>query len=416
MRYSKSFDPSIVQSLADIICKLNPVECATPANVAKEKAKWLKAANCYRYGNPKFRYDTDALETVVSYRESLEKGQKHLREKITPDSLAERVFLDIIDERIEDAITCTSLAASILEGDDKASAESIRKIYGCPDSALIVDAYQIASGELIRPEIKSRFTKKEVKKLKDINCNADDIAYWFREVLGRYGIEDWPVEVGEKYVAIDVRDKNISGHPVVGIPADRECDGLDLLKLIGHEIECHLLGSMNCYALAEDTLGADSPLAPLYRIVAKSDNELFYEGVAKISDVNIVGSDALPLPFATIAIDQSRRGSNFRKIAMLIRSERMRMGASEEAATKGAWTTTCRIMRGCTKPSKSGFANTKDHIYLRGYSLAQNVDPSWLNFGSMTIEDLTAISKVCELEARYPRLDAVGWVKDQLLS
>lgn len=417
MREYSKINPSVISNLAEIIGKLNPVELVTPTNVVEEKERWCKIAKNGFFTNPYFSYDRAALKVVAGYNNDLKTGKNHISSKLIPETPAEKVILDILLSRIESAIACTELAASILLSDDKATSELCHRIYGHPSNTQAVKAYSIVTKEIEQEEIASRFTEEEQTALKAKKFNAEEICYWFTEIINKYGIEGWTVEVGDQYTAIDVRDKNSSGNPVVGIPTSREVNGLKLLELVGHELECHLRGSVNCKALVEQILGKDSPLAPVYGVIAKSDNELFYEGVAKLSDVSVNGSSALPLPYFTIACDQARRGENFASISSIIKGMRMDMGQDEKAAVNGAWTTTYRIMRGSTNPGVGGYCFPKDYIYMCGYEVAQQVNPEWYNYASMTIEEIKAIADVADLsKPQCPNLDAVDWLKNELLS
>ena len=417
MREYSNVDPVVIRRLAEIIGKLNPVELVTPTNVAEEKARWCKIAKNGFYTSPYFSYDRTALKEVAGYSNELKTGKNHISSKFVPESPAEKVILDILLSRIDSAIACTEIAASILLSDDATTNELCHRLYGHPSNTQAVEAYQIVTKELERETIASRFTEEEQKALKAQKFDAIQIGYWFTEIINKYGIEGWTVEVGDQYTSIDVRDKNSSGKPVVGIPTKREVNGLKLLELVGHELECHLRGSVNCKALVEQILGKDSLLAPLYGVIAKSDNELFYEGVAKLSDVSVNGSSALPMPYATIACDQARRGENFASISNIIKGMRMDMGQDEEAAINGAWTTTYRIIRGSTNPSVGGYCFSKDYIYMCGYEVAKQINPEWYDYASMTIEELKALADVTDLsEPRHRNLDAVGWLKAELLS
>ena len=417
MREYSKVDPAVVSNLAEIISKLNPVELVTPTNVVEEKERWCKIAKNGFFTNPYFSYDRNALKVAAGYSNMLRTGKNHISSKLIPESPAEKVILDILLNRIESAIACTELAASILLSDDKETSELCHRIYGHPSNTQAVKAYSIVTKEYQHEEIASRFTEEEQKILKAQKFDAAQIEYWFTEIINKYGIEGWTVEVGDQYTAIDVRDKNSSGKPVIGIPTSREVNGLKLLELVGHELECHLRGSVNCKALVEQILGKDSPLAPLYGVIAKSDNELFYEGVAKLSDVSVNGSDAIPLPYFTIACDQARRGENFASISSIIKGMRMDMGQDEKAAVTGAWTTTYRIMRGSTNPSVGGYCFPKDYIYMCGYEVAKQVNSEWYDYASMTIEELKALADTTDLSnPQCHNLDAVGWLKAELLS
>ena len=95
----------------------------------------------------------------------------------------------------------------------------------------------------------------------------------------------------------------------------------------------------------------------------------------------------------------------------------MDMGQDEEAAINGAWTTTYRIMRGSTNPSVGGYCFSKDYIYMCGYEVAKQINPEWYDYASMTIEELKALADVTDLsEPRHRNLDAIGWLKAELLS
>ena len=416
MKYN-SINAQIIANTATVATKLNPVEVVKGSitNLAEERDKWLKAFQNRFYCDPQFHYDRSMLRAIAGLQGELAMGRNHLATRIEPETPAEYIMKDILLHRIEGAIQTTELAASILLCDDKSTHEIVQSIYGHPTNTQVVRAYQIVDHEFVRPHIRARWTKKDRKALEKMTFDATQIKYWFDEVINLYGVEGWTVEIGDRFPCIDVRNKDSSGKQVVGIPTSRKVTGLKLLELIGHELECHLLGSENCRAVVEEILGADSPLAPLFPLIAKSDNELLYEGVAKISDVRTNGNDGLPQAYATIACDQARRGASFREIAQMIYGQRREMGQKEDAAIKGAWTTAFRTICGSTNPSKGGYAFTKDYIYMGGFDLAQTVDPSWLDFSSFTVEEIEAITKVHKLSPRHPNLDATDWVKIQLL-
>ncbi len=418
--------------LSDILAKINPVEMVTAKNAAEAKDDWVKKAKDGFFTDPYLMYDRDLLKKINSYNADLLMAKSRVQHGVISENAQQEAIKLLLLNRIEDAIITTEMAASILLSDDAGTTELSKKLYGAPSNSQIVMAYDIVNGEVKRPVLKSRFMKKDQKALEAMNFNASEIAHWFTEALKIYGIEGWLIDVSKNYTSIDVRDKNSTGTPTICIPEKRTVNGLKLLELIGHEIESHLRGSENCKALIAGVLEEKSPLAPLYPIIAKSDNELFYEGVAKISDVGINGSDGLPLPYASIAYNQARHGSNFGEIAEVIFEMRMKntsikktakKGEDEDerrrdAALKGAWTTTYRIMRGATNTAKGGYSFTKDYIYASGYEVARLTNPKYLDFGSMTIPELTSLYEYghFNLEPKYPYKDAVSKIKEQLLS
>ena len=138
-----------------------------------------------------------------------------------------------------------------------------------------------------------------------------------------------------------------------------------------------------------------TPLEPLIPLLAKSDDELFYEGHAKLSDVTIKGESALPHPYYVIAIDAALRGYSFADIGELIYNLRREAGQSHEAAMSGAWTATYRTMRGAVD-ALGGYAYTKDYAYWTGYEVACKVAqqaPYLLDYATLTLDELRLLEK-----------------------
>ena len=418
MKYAFTPNPDKIKQIAGIQASLNPVEIATPKNAKEEKEHWLIAAKIGNYPNPSFVYDEERLRTVSGYSTLLSTARYQIETGMIPENEIDRIIKKILLSRFDnDSLATTELASSILLHDDLTSCALNHQIYGHPSNSQVIRAYSIVKQDAPVIARQSRFTKKDQKKLEKMTFIDEQIAYWFEEAIALYGFKGWTVEVGNQYTAIDVRDKSSAGKPVVGIPTGRKVNGLKLLELIGHEIECHLRGSENCKALVMQIIGENSPLLPFVPILAKSDNELFYEGVAKVSDVSINGNAGMPKPYATIACDCARRGSSFSETAKFIERCRLEMGEKDEDARKGAWTTTYRIMRGCTNTAVGGYNFSKDYIYMSGYDLACQINENLHNFSSMTIDELNALQAVLlNLVPAYPHLDAVGWVKGRLLS
>lgn len=418
MKYAFTPNPDKIKQIAGIQASLNLVEMATPKNFKEEKDRWLTATKIGNYPNPTFFYDEERLKTISGYSTLLSTARYQIEAGVTPEKESERVLKKILLHRFDgESLPITESGASMLLHDDRATCELNHQIYGHPSNTQVIKAYSIVKQDVPVVVRQSRFTKKDQKRLEKMTFIDEQIAYWFEEVIALYGFKGWTIDIGNQYTAIDVRDKNSTGKPMVVIPAGRKVNGLKLLELIGHEIECHLRGSENCKALVMQILGENSPLLPFVPIIAKSDNELFYEGVAKISDVSINGSASLPKPYATIACDCARRGSSFSETAKIIERCRLEMGENAEDARKGAWTTTYRIMRGCTNTAVGGYNFSKDYIYMSGYDLACQINENLHNFSSMTIDELNALqAALLNLVPAYPHLDAVDWVKGRLLS
>lgn len=428
MLYSENIKNKEVRKIANAISRINPVELVTATNVDTTKASWVNPVTAIQYyGNPQFNYNYKLLKTVAHQQQDFRTFKHLVRDEIIPETPADEVIKNLLVARLNEAIQATELAASICNGNDAATTIAARNIYGHPSNLQVLNALDRASNPLdyVSTKSSSYLTEDEIERLEKIELSAEDIAYWFVIAIDMYHIRNWTVEVGPQYTAVDVRDKNATGHPIVGIPTKRIASGKKLLELIGHEIECHLRGSENCCALIASLLEPNSPLKPFIPILAKSDNELLYEGVAKMSDVSIGGESVSPMPYATIACDQARRGENFGSIAhtlfgLMYREAELKnphKAVDVNAIADRAWNATYRIMRGSTDTAKGGYCFSKDYIYMCGYEVAQTLNPKYLDFASMQIKELKAIEEVCELEPKYPRIEhSLDSIKSQLLN
>ena len=422
MQYSKKVTKGAVLRLAEILSKLNPVEIVTPYNAKSAKETWINCASSDLavFTNPVYEYSNNTLKEIVAYHDELVRYRQVFNYGLVPEFPGEDAMKDILISRINSAIATTELAVSIYIKDDKVAASITKKLYALPTSTEIIEAYDSVSPNT--PAVPaSRFSKEEQEKLRSKKYNAQQIKYWFDRVIKLYGFKGWRVEIDKKYTCIDVRDKNLSGTPVVGIPVDRKVDGLKLLELIGHEIESHLRSSENSIVLIQSILGVDSLLAPLFRIMAKSDDETLYEGAAKMSDVKVNGASALPLPYATIACNHAKRGESFADVAKIIFTQRKKAGEDDKKALSGAWTTTYRITRGSTNTEAGIYLFPKDHIYRKGYKLACELEEKeYLDYSTFTLGEIESIFESWpyhdEKSCCYPCMDAVGKIADEILN
>ena len=417
-------DPNLAYTAATTIVKialqLNPVEIVTPTNVHSEKPNWINAAEQGIFRNPAFTYDHDRLRAIAMFEPRLSTAKKQLNEAIEPQTTIDVVILDLINDRIDDAYFNIKLAESILLGDDRAAAYCTDRKYRRPNQAQIIDAQILLDPQRTLSVPPARFPKETRNHLKKLHFDAQGIQSIFQWAILEYGIEGWNVEIDERATAIDVRNKTADGHPVVIIPTDREVTGPKLIELIGHEIECHLRDSENAAQLFYELIGHDSPLAPLVPLLAKPDDEMLYEGHAKISDASITGRTALPKPYYTIAQDLAVRGHSFADVANYIYEVRLKLGDSEAAAIKGAWLACYRAFRGCTDTKNPhSYTFGKDYAYLAGYNIARSMQfPEWLDFASLSLTDLQRLhSAGVQLNApKYPYLDIASTVADEILA
>lgn len=406
-------NPSLVHEAASVIAsialKLNPVEIVTPLNQREEKKLWLAAANRGVFRNPVFIYDKTRLRDIAGLERKLANAEQQLLAHIKPQTLVDSVIYELIKSRIRDASTSIDMAHNILVEDDVKTAYNTALKYGRPNPKQLGFAQMLASGHFKLGDYESCFSEDQQTRLKAMTFDANAICEQFQRALHYYGIEGWRVEIDECASAIDVRNKTADGTPRVVVPVDREVNGLKLIELIGHEIECHLRDSENAAQLFRDILGNESPLTPLIPLLAKPDDEMFYEGHAKLSDVAITGKKSLPQPFYTIAQDLAIKATPFCSVASNIYELQLGLGKSESAAFKGAWLATYRAFRGCTDTKNPhGYTFGKDYGYLAGFCAAQNiVNKSWLDYASLSLTDLSQLQAAGIMPAapKYPHRD-----------
>lgn len=419
MRFTNNFmgNLSMISNAAQKMAQLNVVELVTPVNANEQKALWLERGD---FAAPSFRYDTKRLGEVVSMKPQFFCASKLIEQEVETVSRLGELAKKMIARRLAEAIAICDIAIAILGGHDERTAELMVSLYGKPNSDVTLAAYNKASEGTMYPFADGKLPALDAasqEALKALEFDAQEIATWFDRVIERYGFEGWLVAVDSKFTAIDVRDRSSDGS-VVGIPIDRKVNGAKLIELIGHELESHMRSVENARRLWQTILGDDSPLDYFIPALAKSDNELLYEGFAKMSDIRNSGEAGLPLPYATVAIDQALRGHSFEEVAKVIYSYRLERGQSEKAAMTGAWTSTYRIFRGATNMvNPSGYAFTKDLAYLGGWELAQRTDPVILEYSSMTLEEIQALLTAGAnlSDVPHPYKNAAGWVREQLL-
>ncbi len=400
--------------VAQQIIRINPVELVTAINAADEKKAWLNTAAKAIFGIPTYRYNVDLLTKVATQQHSFRVFKYIMESELRPETKNDGIIKTILIARLDEAIAATKLAAAILANDAVAAQEAVEDIYGRPGKKQIENAqerylYLSSSKAKESPEL-GLFSAEEREKLQSIKLDAIMIHRFFTKALDAYGITNWKVEIDDKYTAIDVRDKNADGIPVVGIPTDRVVDGLKLIELTHHEIEFHLRGSENCRNLIREMLEEGSPLEPFIPVLAKSDNERLYEGVAKYGDSVIGGDHGIPTPYATLACDMALHGLTFNQIS----SEIFHMMANESAPLpaddllKELYKTVYRVVRGTIDTKKGGFCFTKDYNYLDGYCMVANgLDSVYHDFASMRLCELRAINSHGRLKPKYPLIPSL---------
>lgn len=424
-RKSDDFSTSLAlaNSIAHILLQLNPVEIVTPTNLQQEKQTWIAAAQGGGFfGTPRFTYNYSLLHEVVHFKDSLTNARKYFATHINKLSQDDKIIGAILLNRIDDAIRTIKMAQTIIDGNDKATACLSLQKYGRPDEHVLRSA-QIAakSREHLFGEFPSRFTEAEMVTLKAMSFNAEQIKYWFKRAIDLYGIRNWTIVISDEVSAIDVRDKTASGNPTVYIPTNRRVDGLKLLELIGHEINCHLRDSANTNALLRGLVKNNPCLLPLVPAMAKSDDEFLYEAHAKLSDVSVNGTSAIPKPYYIVAQELARQGKSFSEVAYTIfELQESTTTKSTKALATSAWTTAYRVFRGCTNlQNPDGYVFWKDHAYLSGYLAARkNPDSALLDYATLSNDELKMLEQagIDLMHPAYPHQDIVGIIKAELLA
>ncbi len=404
------------RSFAALAMTMNPVAMCVPLNLLDLEADWKACAKHGHFFNPEFNYDRAELHRIALLGVDLYSYWSQIDLGCLPEDELDRAILAILEHRFADALLTTEIAASILNTDDVSTQAAIYGLYGEPSSSIIAHAYDaLAHPANYRERHHSRFSSADLLKLDSRSFNAEGIRRQFLTVFDYYGFSQaWECVIDQRVThAIDARDKTANGKSQLIIPARKTVKGRALASLIGHEIESHIRSSENARALFRKLLSRPSlmPLMPLVPLLAKSDNECFYEGVAKLSDVATNGDNSLPHPFYAIAIHNAQSGKNFGEIAQIIAMLKHAGNVTQDEAINFAWNVTRRIYRGCTDTSKS-FANTKDYGYFAGYILAKSAPASYRDYSTLTVEDLRLLETagVDLATPRYPYKDAVRFI------
>ncbi|MEA1936811.1 MAG: DUF1704 domain-containing protein [Patescibacteria group bacterium] len=218
--------------------------------------------------------------------------------------------------------------------------------------------------------IKKDNTEERLKKSK---FNAEDIKNYFEIALIKGELKS----VGYK-VIIDSATDSIGVYrkhpkydgPVILIPKNREVDGIELLKLIAHEIGSHI------------TSGFYSNKQGLGAVSLGRSWEIYNEGIAKINEVEIkkeiLGNSYLDFkinssPFYILAMERIKNGGDFdetyKYIFGLAKKQLLAEGEdnleSERNAREISEKICRRVFRGFDKKEKGKYF-TKDLSYLVG--------------------------------------------------
>lgn len=386
---------ALLSQLAQIISSMNPVEIYTADNATEQKTIFLRefTENSNTNFCPQFTYNTTLLKSIMAKEAEI----VPILEQIAALSATtdEQDFLKTLAlRRAQSALDLTHLARHILVEEDFNSATQLINIYG-PITDYSLDCANRSLEQKRNPPTPSQpsiLDKRIRQSLSQSILGAEQIQHFFRQALRNYDFADlWEVKICDKATAIDVRDKSANGKPTIVIPKGRTVTEIKLLELIGHEIDSHVRQSMNGIKLYHGLGGG----------VFKSDDEVLYEGLAKISDIDFavkyLGKPLeLPAPYFILAMDCALKGETFatvfKQIFELIKDTKK----SDESAQTSAWSTTYRVFRGSTDPhNEYGYYMPKDRAYLEGYLAAMDMKNSAhysaLESGIFTLRDMELI-------------------------
>ena len=389
---------------------MNPVAICNPTNLSDIEKDWKASARAGYFPNPDFRYNREELKRVALFGNNIHGYWLQIRNNCVCQNKIDRVILQLLERRTCDAMLAAEIAAGILQKEDLRTQSAIITAYGRPSSSFILRCYNALENPTTYYSCnKPRFSEAKQAELEERSFKASEIRDTFNAVLDYYGFRPaWECVLDPLVKTIDARDKTEDGQSRLIVPNRRVVNARSMATLIGHEIECHIRGSENSRALLRRILGG-TPLEPLVNLLAKADNEQFYEGVAKMSDVALMGNDAMPHPFFTIAINLAlNEGKSFGDVAKTVYMLKRTGAEKQDTAINFAWTVTRRVFRGATDTSK-GFAFTKDYGYLAGYDVARNIPAYLHDYSTFTLSELKFLEEagVDLMSPAYPKKDAI---------
>ena len=273
-----------------------------------------------------------------------------------------------------------NILVEIKKGNPEKAFENAKIAYGDINDQL----YQKAE-ECYEDKIKFLKDKKEKgivksdleKSLEEKKFNAEDIKKYFDQALDKGDLRYNNIEVviDKEATAIDVRpsDQNYD-HPVIVIPSKREVDGIKLVQLIAHEIECHVAQNNYNYKLGLEGLsfGKDWETAQ-EGFAMRSEAEIKKEMLGEAYSDFEIQSGA----YYVLAMEKIKEGAdigevydyifNLKKEEFLAKGDNKE--ESEEKASKGAKITLRRVTRGMYP-----YYFPKDKAYLEGEFMALEME------------------------------------------
>lgn len=391
-------DASICPQLLDIIMELNIivenlplVSLMRPINLRTLEMWWKDEGTKGGCCPINLKYNVGSLKKAANLYNVLQRMLESTRKITIADGFnpASSIMREMVIRRITGAIQNTKIAKAILE--DKSSESTAKEVlvkYPDLEDWLLTEAETVV-GQL------TEIAKKEKGVdilLSHIKFDAPKLQKFFLSVLKAYGLRNWRVELSKTRKIISTRYACLDRVPRIYIPIDLCVNAIEAMRLASHEIECHVLDTMNAMILTHG--------------LCKLDNELLYEGKAIYSDV-MIDSRYLGKPWVLlksslliIGIQMAKKGASFSEVAKIM-FERLydEFHYAYDKATDEAFKIAVEIFYGCKKTSSNSdcYAFTRGAVYLRGYvgtyKLAEAGFYNYLMLGASTLEDLSAIVK-----------------------
>ena len=377
---------SLIREVADT--KVYVLRAVQPENVEDVKRRWLREAWRGRFTDPHFMYDRSRAKTQLWKEEALLDMQGALASLPESMSLEEEYLKRLLALRIKGLLESVEVLKAFVEGDSAELREAVINKYGRPK---IPDAKDAETW--LRRDAPYMVFDEESGVLQSLRLDAAQVAEAMVWALKQYRLDyHYEVIVDEKAVLVSV------AHPVgekmgrIVIPAQRIFNGVEVLRLIGHEIECHILDEMN----------AKSILHGMPRV----SSELISEGRATASDAQLeahfLGDTPLLRDKARLFIMTSKalRGERFGDLARWAHESVRSDITDRRDSLEEAWRLAYRVMRGASDGRNPyGYAFTKEYSYYAGYRYVQDFEGSavWLASGLSTDNELRALSERYEL-------------------
>ena len=437
--------PFDTREVAELRSRINLTQLLTPINFAEQEQRWKDLGK--KPFNPQFEYDEGAMKASIAAIDELLASLEYLIDgKGYYDFLKDCNILvhHSFIKRSGELRQVRAILDSLIDDRMVRFEELMRKLYGD------IQTHEVELAEMMiekTPEAAFRegldqegrekredffknylndfegmFSKEERKELRRLEFDAAGIANYFRLILdyirehatfnSQMAKEErkdpeYDVDIDSKYTAISVNAFSASGKSVIGIPASRKVSGLKLIELIGHELDCHYRSAMSTRSYFHSLFGifgSGHPLVPLVPLLSHSVNETLSEGLAKMSDVKVLGRAGLPRPYQVLAINHARHGYNFEETMEYV-IELYRQGKkSEDASLRGAFFHTYRVFRGwADTSSRCGLVSPQSKIYLSGFTTILNnlnwseavgSDESFLSllrYSTLTLEEIDVL-------------------------